>query len=275
MATISAADMQVPQLFAELSVEKMPAHWLMARLGKRVLRPGGLDATRWLLDQCQIGRNDDVVEFAPGLGVTARLVAHSAPRSYTGIERDRQAAAFATAALHRARVESARIVRGDAAAVPLPDSSASVLIGEAMLSMQPQEHKFAILSEARRLLRPNGRYAIHELAILPDDIDAAKMSLLQYDLSKEIHVGVRIGTVREWQSWVTDAGFSIEATANKPMKLLEPDRLIRDEGVFGMAKFLTNVARTPGAARRLLRVRAAFRKYSSNLCAVAIVAKRR
>lgn len=274
MTTLSAADMQVPELFAELSVEKMPAHWLMARLGKRVLRPGGLEATRWLLEQCQIGSNDDVIEFAPGLGVTARLVAHSTPQSYTGIERDRQAAAFATTALQRAHVGNAKILRGDAAAVPLPDSSASVLIGEAMLSMQPQEHKLAILSEARRLLRRNGRYAIHELAVLPDDIDSAKMSLLHYDLSKEIHVGVRIGTVREWQSWVADAGFSIEATTIKPMRLLEPDRLIRDEGLLGMARFLTNVAKTPGAARRLLRVRAAFRKYSSNLCAIAIVARR-
>lgn len=36
---------------AELSVRKMPGHWLLARLGKRVLRPrpGGLELTRRLL----------------------------------------------------------------------------------------------------------------------------------------------------------------------------------------------------------------------------------
>ena len=43
----------------------MPAHWLLARLGKRVLRPGGLGITRALLDGLAVGPEDDVVEFAP------------------------------------------------------------------------------------------------------------------------------------------------------------------------------------------------------------------
>lgn len=34
---------------SELDVAKMPGHWLLARLGKRVLRPGGLKLTRALL----------------------------------------------------------------------------------------------------------------------------------------------------------------------------------------------------------------------------------
>lgn len=28
---------------SHLAVQKMPAHWLMARLGKRVLRPAGIE----------------------------------------------------------------------------------------------------------------------------------------------------------------------------------------------------------------------------------------
>ena len=31
--------------------EKMPGHWLLARLGKRVLRPGGLELTQRLLER--------------------------------------------------------------------------------------------------------------------------------------------------------------------------------------------------------------------------------
>ena len=39
------------------SVEKMPGHWLLASLGKRVLRPGGLELTCRLLEElaCWIG----------------------------------------------------------------------------------------------------------------------------------------------------------------------------------------------------------------------------
>ena len=36
-----------------LKTEKMPGHWVLARLGKRVLRPGGMELTKgeeWLAD---------------------------------------------------------------------------------------------------------------------------------------------------------------------------------------------------------------------------------
>ncbi len=46
-------------------------HWLLARLGKRVLRPGGLEMTRSLLAHADVA-GADVVELAPGLGRTAR-----------------------------------------------------------------------------------------------------------------------------------------------------------------------------------------------------------
>ena len=65
----SDEDTAVRAIGAHLDVAKMPAHWLMARLGKRVLRPGGLDTTRWLLQHAGIRPEDDVVEFAPGLAV--------------------------------------------------------------------------------------------------------------------------------------------------------------------------------------------------------------
>ena len=56
-----------------LDSAKMPGHWLLSRLGKRVLRSGGLALTRQMLEQLHIQASDDVVEFAPGLGVTTRL----------------------------------------------------------------------------------------------------------------------------------------------------------------------------------------------------------
>ena len=41
-------------------------HWLLARLGKRVLRPGGADLTSTLLDRANV-TGADVVEFAVSL----------------------------------------------------------------------------------------------------------------------------------------------------------------------------------------------------------------
>ena len=93
-------------------------HWLLARLGKRVLRPGGMHLTRALLDDVDVS-NADVVEFAPGMGRTAAEILARAPRSYLGVEQDRDAAD--TAALVAGQ-DNVRV--GDAAHTGLPDGSA-------------------------------------------------------------------------------------------------------------------------------------------------------
>jgi hypothetical protein len=63
-------------------LDKMQGHWVLARAGKRVLRPGGIELTRQMLDALAIGPQDRVVEFAPGLGITARMVLRKHPLTY-------------------------------------------------------------------------------------------------------------------------------------------------------------------------------------------------
>ena len=41
-----------------------------------------------MLDALAIGSKDNVVEFAPGLGVTAQIVLDRGPCSYCGVERE-------------------------------------------------------------------------------------------------------------------------------------------------------------------------------------------
>src|ERR1035438_7657345 len=78
----------------DLKAEKMPGHWLLVRLGKRVLRPGGRQLTFRMIEALNIRPVDEVVEFAPGLGDTARLTLERKPSSYTAVERDKDAAAL-------------------------------------------------------------------------------------------------------------------------------------------------------------------------------------
>ena len=76
-----------------LDAARMPGHWLLARLGKRVLRPGGLELTRWMLDALGVDPEDRVVELAAGLGATARLTLARRPAAYTAVDRDATAVA--------------------------------------------------------------------------------------------------------------------------------------------------------------------------------------
>lgn len=249
--------------------EKMPGHWLLARLGKRVLRPGGRELTRKLLSELAIGRADDVVEFAPGLGETARQTIALGPASYTAVERDAAAAETVSRVLTG---PNHKCVVGTAESTGLPDASASVVYGEAMLSMQLPAAKTRIAAEAARLLRSGGRYGIHELCLLPDDVPDAVREAIAADLSDEIHVGVRPLTVSEWRRLLEEAGLTIATVDTAPMHLLEPSRLIRDEGLPQAIRFLFNVAHNATARRRVLKMRHVFRKYREHLAAVAIVA---
>jgi SAM-dependent methyltransferase len=253
-----------------LKTEKMPGHWVLARLGKRVLRPGGMELTRRMLAALAIEGSDDVVEFAPGLGVTARLTLSHGPASYTAVERDEAAAAIVRGYLTGSRQ---RCVVGSAAETGLPAGSASVVYGEAMLTMQTDETKRRIVREAARLLKPGGRYAIHEMC-LRDGVAGAAREDVERALSGVVHHGVRPLTVSEWRGLLGAEGFRVTAVETAPMALLEPARVVSDEGLFRALRFAFNVLRDREARRRVFEMRRVFRRRREQLAAVALCAVR-
>lgn len=250
-------------------LDRAPGHWLLARMGKRVLRPGGRELTERLIAALRITPADDVVEFAPGLGFTAGLVLRSQPRSYTGVERDESAAALARRVVAG---PSRRVVVGDVRHSGLDSGCASVVYGEAMLTMQADPQKVQIVREAVRLLRPGGRYGIHELCLKPDTIAPEHKEAIQRELALAIRVNARPLTVEEWTGVLTGAGLRVEAVYTNPMHLLKPARIVADEGPIRALRIVFNILRTPAARRRIVQMRAVFDRYADRLGAVAIVA---
>jgi hypothetical protein len=257
---------------SELNAEKMPGHWILAQMGKRVLRPGGLGLTRALLDGLAIGEDDEVVEFAPGLGVTARMILDRKPRNYTGVERDTRAVQWTAKQLPRAANVS--LIGGSADRTGLPDASTSVVIGEAMLTMQAQEQKRLIAAEAFRLLHPGGRYGIHELCVVPNDIPADQRQKIDRTLSSAIHIGARPLTEHEWKNLLEGAGFRVVEVGYAPMHLLRPRRLVQDEGVLGALRLAKNLLLDSAARRRVLAMRRVFEQYRNNLSAIFLIGQK-
>jgi len=255
-----------------LKTEKMPGHWVLARLGKRVLRPGGMQLTRRMLGALGIQRTDDVVEFAPGMGVTARLTLELRPASYTAVERDEAAAKIVSGFFKRERQQC---VVGSASDTGLPDQCATVVYGEAMLTMQTEEMKRQIVREAYRLLKSGGRYGIHEMCLMSDTLDEKTKRETESALTGVVHHGVRPLAVSEWRSLLESEGFEIQSVDMAPMSLLEPGRLIRDEGLAGALRFVWNLLRDSEARRRVLEMRSVFRRYRKQLGAVAIAGIKR
>ncbi len=250
---------------------RMQGHWLLARLGKRVLRPGGIDLTRRMLAAAALAPGERVVELGPGVGRTAELLLARHPSSYHGVDPNPEGRKQVAAVLERH--PGAEYVVADAAATGLPDASADLVVGEAMLTIQSDEHKREIVAEAVRLLAPGGRYAIHELA-LRGDRSPAELEAARKELSRTIRVGARPLPLEAWKDLLTDAGLVVEWTGTAPMHLLEPGRLVQDEGLLGAARFWRNVRRTPGARDRVRAMRQAFQLQGELLSAVGMVARR-
>jgi len=255
----------------EEKLNEKQGHWILAKAGKKVLRPGGRELTRTLMERMAIGPADDVVEFAPGLGLTAAMACAKKPNSYTGVDNNKQASELARKNI---RYDRMRLIVADASDTTLPDGCATKVYGEAMLTMQPQEHKKAIIREAARILKPGGYYGIHELGLQPDDIaEEAKQSVYK-DLSANIRVHARPLTVAEWSGLLRDEGFEIASVATNAMALLEPKRVLRDEGLFRTLGILFNVLAHGDLRKRVLQMRRTFRKHKNDINAVAIVARK-
>ncbi|BBX74080.1 methyltransferase domain-containing protein [Mycobacterium shinjukuense] len=269
----SAGETGRPLPLSNRDDDHVQGHWLLARLGKRVLRPGGVELTRALVARAEV-TDADVLELAPGLGRTATEILARRPRSYVGAERDPDAANLVRGVLQNHGASRGEVRVTDAADTGLPDASADVVIGEAMLTMQGDTAKHAIVAEAARVLRPQGRYAIHELALTPDDVPDDVSTEIRQSLARAIKVNARPLTVAEWSHLLAGHGLVVEHVATGPMALLQPRRVIADEGLFGALRFAKNLLTQPAARRRVLLMRRTFRKYRQRLAAVAIVASK-
>ena len=255
----------------EEKLNEKQGHWILAKVGKRVLRPGGRELTNILMSNMHIDETDDVVEFAPGLGFTAAIACAKRPNSYIGIDNNKQASALAK---KNVNYEKMQMIVAEASQTTLPDACATKVYGEAMLTMQPLEQKKAIIREAARILKPGGYYGIHELGLQPENISEAIKQRVFKDLSANIRVHARPMTVAEWSELLQNEGFEIVHVHTNDMALLEFKRVVDDEGLFRTLKIMLNVLIHGDSRRRIVQMRDKFRKHRNNINAVAIVAKK-
>lgn len=259
----------VPLPFADRPASTAPGHWVLARAGKRVLRPGGAALSLAMLDHAGIA-GADVVELAPGMGRTAAEVMRREPGSYAAIDKDPDAVRRVAAIVG----DRGSCRQGEAADTGLPDGCADVVVGEAMLTMQGDKGKHAIAAEAARILRPGGRYAIHELGVVPDDIDENIYTEVRQALARAIHVNARPMTQRSWRELLTDAGLVVDWVDTAPMALLRPRRNLQDEGLRGVLRIAGNLARDKDLRHRVREMAQTFRKYEDSMCGIVLVAHR-
>ena len=250
---------------------RMQGHWLLAKLGKRILRPGGRALTAKLLEQAKPAGDDDIVELGPGVGATAEVLLRANPRSYRGVDPNPEGRDAVKNILKKH--PRADYVVADARDTGLDDASADLVVSEAMLTIQDDAGKNAIVAEAARLLRPGGRYAIHEMAWLPDHTDEERETARK-ELSRVIKVGARPLTLEGWTELLAAHGLETEWHDRAPLHLLEPRRIVSDEGLWGALRFWNNARRLPGASDRLKAMRQGFQLQGKLMGGIVILARK-
>lgn len=253
------------------TINSEQGHWLLARMGKKVLRPGGKELTMKLIDKLKITSQDSVVEFAPGMGYTASFLLQKNPKTYTGIELNEEAAHKLQKQING---EHRCILNTTAAETGLKEISVDKVVGEAMLTMQADHRKSEIIKEAYRILKKGGLYGIHELGLKPNDIDTKDKENIQLKLALTIKVNARPLTQNEWCELLEKEGFKIKHVMTAPMHLLEPKRIISDEGFLRTLKIGFNILTHPAAKKRIMQMRSIFKEYEPQMTAFAIIAEK-
>ena len=260
-----------PLLGEGVPLARMPAHWMLARLGKKVMRPGGLAPSLAMLDALKISSDDDIVDLWPGLGITTERTLAAQPRSYTAIERGRAESARVERLLNGSEQRS---IIAPVHQTGLETGSASVVYGEALLTLEASKRKVATVEEAARLLRSGGRYGIHELLLTPNTLPEAAKDEIETTLTRVLHVLARPLTADEWRRLLEERGFEVEFEQTGELLLLDVPTFLSDEGLLGSAAFLGRCLAHPSVLPRITQLWTTFRRYRDHIGSIVMTARR-
>lgn len=250
-----------------INVEIATGHQVMAAAGKKILRPGGKVATEQLFQWADFKPGETVLELASSFGYSAISLAKRYGVRVIGVEKNPESVARARANVQAVGLEDQiQIVEGDIFHLDQISEQFDYVLAEAILTMQSIQGKKKVLQGIYDRLKSGGKFLSHEL--------------LANDREEEIHRAlaavIRANSTplseMNWISMYDAAGLQVLQHQTGAMGLLNPARIIQDEGVFDAIKFFWNVLTQPNVRDRLRAIRRTFKQYEYELGYIVLCA---
>ena len=144
-----------------------------------------------------------VLDLGSGGGIDVLLSARRVGptgKAY-GLDMTDEMLALARRNQRAAGVTNVEFLKGEIEHIPLPDGSVDVIISNCVINLSGDKKK--VLSEAFRVLKPGGRFAVSDVVVKGDDVPAAVRR------SMELWVGCIAGALSEadYTRLLNEAGF--------------------------------------------------------------------
>lgn len=204
-ATTEAWDPITADLYDEKEKAGMPAEALLASLGCG--NPTAL---------AELKEGDTVLDLGSGGGIDVLLSAKRVGptgKAY-GLDMTDEMLALANENKQKAGAVNVEFLKGEIEQIPLPHASVDVIISNCVINLSGDKRK--VLSEAFRVLRPGGRFAVSDVVVRGDVPAAIKTNM-------ELWIGCVAGALEEQEflALLREVGFTNPS--------IEPTRVYRAE----------------------------------------------
>jgi ubiquinone/menaquinone biosynthesis C-methylase UbiE len=226
-------------------------------VGMKILHPGGVRATRDLLERLDIDRNKKVLDIACGKGRTSVHLAKEYGCKVVGVDILENSIEEAKRYAKKNGMDHLVSFRvADAHRLPFSKNEFDVTLAQAMLILVDDKAK--VIREAIRVLKPGGRSGWLELSWKKrptrDFLDAATKEICAACIAK-------VETFEDWEKLFRKGGAKRLETQRFEMEPRGMKQMIENEGIINSLKVMFKSTTRPAIRRRMNRLNRFFRSY--------------
>src|SRR5213594_3619388 len=175
----------------------------------------------------QLNAGEVVLDLGSGGGIDVLLSAKRVGptgKAY-GLDMTDEMLALANENKRKAGVENVEFLKGEIERIPLPDNSVDVIISNCVINLSADKDK--VLSEAFRVLKPGGRFAVSDVVTRGEMLPEIRERVLLW-------VGCIAGALEEneYRSKLTAAGFeSVEVEPTRVYQIDDARAFLNGQGL--------------------------------------------